>query len=520
MSSENKRTMWKQITLIVLAVIILGAPTLVYPFGRDQAEYAWIAASALHGKLSYSDIFNVKPPLSHLIHEAALLLFGYNMASIRILDLLWQGVTAILIFKIAKQLEQHPAARIIAAVLYLTLYYTMNFWTTAQTDGFITLPIAAGILLFLQAQQKNQLWRYAASGLAIGLATLLKYPIGILALLLMILELLRLKKNGFIPALLMGVGLLLPLSVSALDMFRRSNLDDFLWIQTTYISKYSIMSQPGLSYIGSIGLGFLIMLSSPIIGWTSICGWYGLFVGSSRSRPVQVAIIAAWWISAAVHFIVQNKFYGYHALPMYAPLALMLSQFFIDGLKTSNRVRFALSVIGVLLMAVPFTMFDFPWKYIRLWNVATREVPLQTVYGHERFGGYNNGSDFSSRADMEVAEYIASHSKQDEKIFVWGFEPSIYFLSQRENATRFIYNFPLYGPNANPELRLEFLNELQEQKPVYIVIVKNDAISHVTATSDDSWTAYNSFNELHNFVLTHYHFETTIEDFVIYRFDK
>ena len=31
---------------------------------------------------------------------------------------------------------------------------------------------------------------------------------------------------------------------------------------------------------------------------------------------MQMAVIAAWWISATIHFIVQNKFYSYHALPV------------------------------------------------------------------------------------------------------------------------------------------------------------------------------------------------------------
>ncbi len=102
--TANKSRIWMQIAIIVLAVVVFGGPTLMYPFGRDQGEYAWIAASALQGKVIYTDVFNVKPPLTHVIHEAAILLFGHHMVSIRILDMLWQGATAILIFKIAKNI--------------------------------------------------------------------------------------------------------------------------------------------------------------------------------------------------------------------------------------------------------------------------------------------------------------------------------------------------------------------------------------------------------------------------------
>ena len=496
--------------LILLTAIVLGAPTLIYPFGRDQGEYAWIAASTLNGNLCYSDIFNVKPPLTHLVHQAALLLFGHSMASIRILDLLWQGATAILIFMIAKQSKYPSTASVLAAILYLFSYYEMDFWMTAQTDGFLTLPIAVAILLFLHAQQKNHLWIYAASGMSIGLAILFKYPIGIIGVFLPILIVIRLKKNCLLPVLAMGTGSLLPLVVSALIMFMRGNLADFLWIQSTYISKYSTISYQNPNYMGPIYIFFRTVLMP------AIPGWYGLFIGARHARPAPLTVIAIWWISAVFHFVIQNKFYDYHALPIFAPLALMTSYLFVDVFKTRDRIRFALGTFGVALMVFPIFVYDFPQKYIRLLDVVTHKVPLQTAYHDEEFD--RDGP--SSHADLEIAEYLISNTGKDETIFIWGFDPSVYFLSERGNATRFAYNFPLYGPKASPELQQEFISEIQVQIPVYVVIVRNDSIFHVTATADDSWAAFNSFDEFHTFVLENYHIETTIEDFILYRLNQ
>jgi len=518
--SINKSRIWTQTAIIVLAVVVFGGPTLMYPFGRDQGEYAWIAASALQGKVIYTDVFNVKPPLTHVIHEAAILLFGHHMVSIRILDMLWQGATAILIFKIAKNIGENSFAPMLAAILYLIMYYTTAFWTTAQTDGFINLPVTAGILLFLYAEERNRIWLYAVSGVAIGLATLLKYPIGILLPFMAVLVLFKLRKNGVIPTLLMGFGTLLPLGCSAIFMFISGNLDAFLRTQFAYISNYSTMPWQELSYIGSVGSVFLLQLASPGVGWISLCGWLGLITGPARARTIPKIVIALWWISAAIHFIIQNKFYTYHILPLYAPLALMLVQFFIDEPKTLNRVQITLGFLGIFLVVFPFFLSDFQQKYIRTWRVLTGSDSLQTVYLSDAFGAYNKNTDFSSRADIEVADYIAGQTQPSEKIFIWGFEPEIYFLSQRENATRFIYNFPLYGPHARVDLQQEFISDLGMQKPVYMLIVKNDAIPHVTATSEDSWAAYKSFTDFHDFVSIHYHFETAIEDFVIYRLNQ
>jgi hypothetical protein len=429
------------------------------------------------------------------------------MASIRILDLLWQFVTAMLIYRIAMEIKQPRGARVLAALLYLLLYYQTDFWTTAQTDGFLNLPITAGILLFLQAQQKDHFWLYTASGVAIGMGVLFKYPIGVLIVFLSLLVLGMRKQKCVFSMLYMVGGFAIPLSAGALIMLVRGNLADFLWTQYTYISKYSTIYN---------GLGFLAMLIAPLLGWgwVSLPGIYGLFSKSNRSRWMPMVVLGLWWVSAVIHYAIQNKFYNYHALPVFAPLALMISDFFFDVTKTRGLVRFAIGLLATWLLVFLFFTYDFPRKYICLWNVVNGSITLETAYGDEVF---KFGKDFSARANMEVAEYVGANTKADEKILIWGFEPSIYFLSQRGNATRFIYNFPLYGPNARPEFRQEFLKEIREQKPIYIVIARNDGIFNVTATNEDSWAAFNSFGEFHDFVLQNYRFETTIEDFTIYR---
>jgi len=515
--AEIRKADWKAIGLIFLITLVLGLPTLAYPFGRDQGQYAWIASSTLHGNLAYRDIFEIKPPLTYMVHELALLLFGQHMASIRLLDLLWQFMTAVLLYKIAVRLEQSQSAGILGAILYLVFYFHPDYWTNAQTDGFLNLPIAAGILFFLIAQQRASSRSYFASGAAISLGVLFKYPIGILILFLCLLEFIRLKKNGLLPALWLMTGFGTPLLIGALVMFMRGNLTDFLWAQFVYIPRYSTILHDHLSYVGGLTFGLGGIMKAPLPGWVSLIGICGLFIGPSRSRRTQMVILVMWWASAVIHFLIQNKFYIYHALPIYAPLALMVSNFFVDISKKGGLARFTMGAFGAFLLAFPFFSYDFPARYARVVQVVTGAHTLENVYSAEIF---NNGDDSSIRADMEVAKYLRANTNQDERVFVWGFEPAIYFLSQRQNATRFIYNITLYGPNASPESQQEFLGAIREQNPVYVVIVRNDAITHVTATSEDSWAAFNAWVDFHDFVTKNYRLETTIENFVIYRLEQ
>src|SRR5262245_50224639 len=84
----SPRSRRANVAAVVAVCLFLGMPSLLFPFGRDQAEYACTADAALHGKVIYRDVFCVKPPLTPAVHGLALLAFGRSMASIRILDLL------------------------------------------------------------------------------------------------------------------------------------------------------------------------------------------------------------------------------------------------------------------------------------------------------------------------------------------------------------------------------------------------------------------------------------------------
>ena len=521
--SHKKKTSYREkkakidILLIFLLGLITGFPSLAYPFGRDQGEYAWIAASIIKGNISYRDIFNVKPPLTHLIHQVALLSFGYGMTSIRIFDLAWQIITAILIYKISSKAKQTRAASVLAASLYLFLYFQLSYWNTAQTDGFLSLPIAAGILFFLEAEQRKNLLFYGASGFFISLGVLFKYPIGILLIFLSLIALYQNRTNGHRILLWLGFGFAIPLGLCAIFMSIQGNLIDFLTIQFAYIPKYATISHSSKAYGHGLLTISLVIAKKTIPGLVSFIGISSLFQKGDSTKKYYVEIFAIWWASALIHLYTQNKFYLYHTIPLYAPLALLISSFFSSKEKKQESIHFALGALGVALIVANFYSVDFPQKYIRIYNIVHQDKTLQTIYQSQIF---DVGKDFSSRATINVAKYIKSKTSPDQKVFIWGFEPGVYFLSQRMNATRFIYNFPLYGPNASTALKQEFIKDIQAQKPTYILILRNDNMFHVTGTDNDSWIEFNRFNEFYNFVIENYQFETSIEDFEIYHIKR
>ena len=531
---QASATLLALLTLLLITVL-LGLHSLLEPFGRDQAEYATIADAWLRGQIVYRDIFNVKPPMTHLVHALAITLFGQRMLAIRLLDLCWQSVTVLCLFALGWRISSRRWIGWLAGLLYAASYFSfVSYWHRAQTDGFLTLWIALGMLAFYTAGERRWLGWYALGGVAIGFGVLFKYPIGLLAVLLAGLVALRERRRGSVAALALLSGFALPITACLELLALRGNLSDFLWTQLSYIPGYASRAtgsqQAPLATLIVIVLFLLVLVP---FGVGNTLALLGVLVAQHRGRLPALLPMMLWWFAALVHLIAQNKYYAYHALPLLAPQALLFAVGVLgragegergrDGVGETPRYSdqvshrqalvsrpWLLALVAVLVAAVVATP-----AVGTLYALASGQQSWDAVYSDPRYTTADG--DFSAAADVAVARYVAKHSTADEKLFIWGFEPSVYFLADRQPATRFIYNFPLYGAFAAPGLRETFYQQLEHVMPRYILIVKRDAMPQVTGTNDDSAAAFARDSRLSAFVATYYGEETVIEDFTVYR---
>lgn len=504
--------MGKNFLFTICLLIIIGGVSLLYPFGRDQGEYATIALENSRGKAVYRDIFNVKPPLTHLTHRLALAIFGQSMLAIRLFDLIWQGTTVFLIIILSDRIIKKPYIGFLAAFLYLTWYYSLGYWYTAQTDGFLTLLLLISLLAFISYQNKEKVWLVFVTGFAIGMAVMFKYSIGILIIFLLIMIFFRYRTKGYKAAFFLIIGFTAPIIISIFILAIQGSLDDFVSTQISYILKYNVLIGSERSLWNFLSL----ILFEPVILLSTI-SMFIFLVLITRKRFEYGVLIFLWWVAAFVHLVVQNKFYIYHAIPLLAPGAIMagyiISIFYEKTNFTKIPRHFFLFVGTITLLFVSL----LPWlKTNQKTMVEFLKADSKLADVYKQFGDYEKG-DYSVRADMEAAAYLKSQTDENDTLFIWGFEPTVYFLAERSSASRFLYNFPLYGDFGWPELRVQLVEELEQNKPQYIVVVQNDPIPWVTGTENDSISALLEFPELYKLIAERYTFETQIEDFYLYR---
>lgn len=514
--------------IVALFVLLIGLPSLLYPFSRDQGEYAYIASAALEGKIIYRDIFNVKPPLTHIVHQLALLAFGHSMVAIRLLDLLWQSATAVTILLIANKVLQRRGVGVLAAFVYGVWYYSGSYWATAQTDGFLTLPAALSVLAFQVARERERGWAYVACGAALGVAVLFKYPIGALLPLLALLVIRRSGSAGLRRTLQLSLGFAVPLLLCTVELARQGALNDFLLIQTRYIPQYTARHSGAGRYMLNLLRALVAFGRHDLMLWLSaIALALELAYAAKKGMLPRVLPIALWWLAALVSLGAQNKLYAYHALPLLGPQSLIVAHLpFVacDGERVSRPLRLvviALSGVSGLALLLGYLAWDHTRNYYGLFEVAFGRKQLAAVYESREFSIFGGGGNthYDIYTELEAARHIESRSTPDETVFIWGFEPTVYFLSHRASASRFIYNYPLYGDFPWPQLREECLARLERDPPRYIVVVRNDQMPWISGTPDDSRMALARFEGLVQLIRSRYRFEALIGDFTLYRRD-
>jgi hypothetical protein len=171
------RRHWPVLVLIGV-IVMLALPTLTYPLGRDQGEFATIGRGLLQGRIPYRDLWNPKPPAVFYLYAGAMSLFGQSTAALRLLDHLLVPGMLLGLYWIGMRLFSRWVG-FWAALLFGVFYFTETFWTLTQNDGLVLLPMILAAACVIEAAHRAprtaRLFLFIAGALA-GIVFWFKYP--------------------------------------------------------------------------------------------------------------------------------------------------------------------------------------------------------------------------------------------------------------------------------------------------------------------------------------------------------
>jgi 4-amino-4-deoxy-L-arabinose transferase-like glycosyltransferase len=490
--SVAARPRWLRLSLAAAAIVtVLGLPTIVIPFFTDQIWFSLGARTILDGDQLYRDLWDQKTPLIYFLYAVPYGLVGEHPEAIRLLDLLNVLVAMTGVFVLGQRLFGARAGAF-AAGLFAFAYLA---WTApsdlAESESFMAAPLVFAFALYLpDDSRRDASLRAILAGLLLGVVAAFKAPAFLFLLCLPATEILLRRNDAWSRtgaarrlALAAAGFAVVPLALVAY-MAASGVLHDFIDIQRNYTAHYNAYryAPAGISHLRFLldstssfisGASFLVV---PAIGAVIFA-----FFRPRGARAVTllailtlVGVAIVWW---------QGKMFSYHWLVLLPLLALLagyaLDQFSLLFAQLSQRKMlsvWALLGLGLVVLAYP-TLRDTYDDYVVLvhrvsGSMSAREVEAyySPLYPQNR----------------EIVDYVRANGGPDDRIFVWGLWPQVYFWLDRPPVDRFIVNSGLRATWAPVSWRREVMDDLTSEPPRYFAVACCDVQPWLVGTSQTS----------------------------------
>jgi hypothetical protein len=124
--------------------------------------------------------------------------------------------------------------------------------------------------------------------------------------------------------------------------------------------------------------------------------------------------------------------------------------------------------------------------------------------------------DYDLETDRHAGAIVTALTEPTDSVFVWGFEPSVYWFSRRRPASRYLYDVPQRSTWQRDRSRADLMTDLARDPPRAIVVQRADVFSFVTGDDLDSREALATFPELETLVDTWYGHSASVGNLDIY----
>ena len=434
--------------LLIVPIFVALAARVPFDFQPfhcvDEGVLGTMGNIILRGGLPYRDGWCHRGPLLHYIYAGIFALFGRNnMLAVHLLTTCIIGIQSWLLYRLAR-LYFDKTVGLVAALLFVffsTFGYSPEDSLAANVEIWMNIFILLSINVFVRTLRSDSRWGYLGSGVLLGLAALTKQVAFALLPLLVITLLLahnwemcgrrKMPVEIIKFSFMIVVGTLLPLAGTIAWYVHNRALEDFThlffgynlhYISSFYAPSTGVSLRTLIKRFLESGLSNLSIFAS---GRTLLP--HGLFVAGllndvvSRiwrinGLPLPTRFFYFWFLASAIPLLALGRAFPHYylqLLPIVSVVAAAMAERIYS--KCSSPIsRFALMMFCACLLVYPAITFIFEYKS-EPYSVARRQ-----------------------RLDA-VTAYVKAHSSPSDSIFVWGWDMELYCLTDRQNASRFIF---------------------------------------------------------------------------------
>jgi len=428
---------------ILALVFILRIPSFFEPYNYgDEMVYMTMGQGVRQGLTLYKDIHDNKPPLLYLTAAVAGNLFWF-----KVILAFWNIVTIVIFYKLAKFLfEKNQKAQKLATLLF-GLLTTLPFLEglTVNSEVFMIAFTILAFLILLKKDVKTKGIFFA--GVLFGLGTLFKVPAAFDAPVIVFYWLITTGfgnwKKIFKDTFILVLGFATPLLLTFVWYFFKGALPEY--IKAAFMQNVGYLSsfRPG-----DVQKSFMVR-NAPLLvrGLVVLAGSFVLFV-SRKKLSNKFILFSLWTLFALFAIALSERPYPHYIIQAVAPISFLLATFF-----TEKSLEQSLAVI-------PLALAFFVPVYYKFWLYPTSTYYLHFInfaIHRETKAQYFNGFSPTTNRNYEIAQFLVTSSKQEDRVFMWGPDSAaVYSLSKRLPPIKYVVDYHI----------LDYSTKAQEAKNV------------------------------------------------------
>lgn len=516
---------WSILLLTLAFAAIVLFPTIYWPFDYDQGTFAYGGWAVLHGLRPYIDFWDIKPPNIFYTYAAAFALFGNNVRAIRIFDYLNALLCIGLLFEVAGRtnpLAQRGEgtgvrlAAVFASLAFIVQYYIFGHWDTAQAESYTIPLLLFAMVLAIPKQEKFSIRsisiRAAIAGAAVGISFYFKFPNALFLLLIAVAFWMysegpaRFKAIGWLIAgfcVVVGLeSLYLAINDELVPLWNLTISETASYVSSNYSGSFTVLQNIRTSF-HALDLWWVLAAVAGWLYWIMRRGHGLRFIFRSMMLPLLGCIIALIIVQA------ENKGYTYHYGILLPWADLLIGAGIANLVRWLARLdRMSLAVNGVLLTLI-LCFGSYFWSSREALQSRASEL-VQIARGAKPANGYIAGD--------TIANYVTAHTSRNDRIFIFGFQPYVYWKSGRTPATKFLNTIHFKSTPVSPEERDELVHTLSSNPPELFLVEVGDRYTSQGNTNDDSRSTIRlRYPELEQLLDERYVPEDTLQQTIIYR---
>lgn len=491
--------------LITLLLYLSYNPT--FYFGNlDSVEegfwFGWLQR-LLMGQILYSDVMVYHPPLIPWMMGLFVKLFGENLYTARLYFQILKVIGILLIFISVQKLIPKKTN------LFLTLLIILSFLTTLVRNN-VEIRLGIGLFslyLFSKSLDGNKKW-IAFAGLVSGISLFVSLESGIASIAGILIGIFVANHN--LSSSLLKIkyyfsGLLIPLSVVSLILHFQGAFKGFV-AQTYFYSKafaygyfnneFDAVELENIFQFWVVNRFLRDLTGVWIFTFISIAFVLVYLLKTyldKKSNPLDLYAVMVFCFNLVLVRVALGRSDWYHLLFILINTIVLLV-YVLEILK-AKVATYTLIFLIIVMFRVQVAEAFINDQLIRLQSYAN--VPQSFNILQTSRSGIALNIDAPVNAYDRLIKYISDNTTPDESIFVYPWKPELYFLTDRNNATKFDTPYSFF----TEQYQIQMIDQIKVNNPKFIVYNSNMNFAGMTPSSLPMVKNYieNNYNVIEKF---------------------